>query len=96
MYKITNLQTREIITCTSRDDLLSIVNDLSIIAENDAPWNLYIEHIDDKDNATILETTDLSLPLKEIVEESLYHFGSKRSKRRLSFPILITRSKDIK
>lgn len=86
MFRITNIQTRQQETCPTRDDLLSIINEKSVWAEDRREsFTLQIEQV--AEDGELLDNMSLSLPLQSIVEEALSGFGLKREKR--GFPLLI-------
>ena len=83
MFRITNIQTRVQETCTSRDELLSIINEQSVWAEDRSESVLLqLERL--AEDGSILDSITLSLPLQEIVEEALASFGLKREKKSFS------------
>lgn len=83
MFRITNIQTRVQETCTSRDELLSIINEQSVWAE-DRSESVLLQLEQLAEDGSILDSITLSLPLQEIVEEALASFGLKREKKSFS------------
>lgn len=92
MFRITNIQTRVQETCTSRDELLSIINEQSVWAE-DRSESVLLQLEQLAEDGSILDSITLSLPLQEIVEEALASFGLKREKKSFS---LLQRNKSQK
>ncbi|MGC6553519.1 hypothetical protein ACPC58_09765 [Streptococcus sp. VTCC 12905] len=84
MFRITNLQTRQQETCANRDELLSVINEKSVWAEDrNEIFTLQLEQL--SEDGEILDNTSLSLPLQSIVEEALDGFGLKREKKGFAF-----------
>lgn len=83
MFRITNIQTRQQEICPTRDDLLSIINEKSVWAEDRREsFTLQLEQV--TEDGSLLDNMSLSLPLQSIVEEALSGFGLKREKRGFS------------
>ncbi|CAD0152866.1 conserved protein of unknown function [Streptococcus thermophilus] len=83
MFRITNLQTRQQETCANRDELLSVINEKSVWAEDrNELITLQLEQV--AEDGEVLDNMSLSLPLQEIVEEALSNFGLKREKKGFS------------
>ena len=74
VFRITNIQTRVQETCTGRDELLSIINEQSVWAE-DRSESVLLQLEQLAEDGSILDSITLSLPLQEIVEEALASFG---------------------
>ena len=84
MFRITNLQTRQQETCANRDELLSVINEKSVWAEDrNELITLQLEQV--AEDGEVLDNTSLSLPLQFIVEEALDGFGLKRERRGFTF-----------
>lgn len=84
MFRITNLQTNQQETCQNRDELLSLINDRSVWAE-DRGETITIQIDQLGEEGVILDSLSLSLPLESIVEEALSGFGFKREKKPFGF-----------
>ena len=84
MFRITNIQTRQQETCPNRDELLSIINEKSVWAEDrHESFTLQLEQV--AEDGSLLDNMTLTLPLQEIVEEeALSNFGLKREKKGFS------------
>ena len=84
MFRITNLQTRQQETCANRDELLSVINEKSVWAEDrNELITLQLEQV--AEDGEVLDNTSLSLPLQFIVEEALDGFGLKRERKGFTF-----------
>lgn len=89
MFKITNIQTRQVETCAHRDELLAIVNEQSVWAE-DRNETLILQLEQLAEDGSILDSARLILPLESIVEEALATFGLKKAKKGIG---LLARTK---
>lgn len=84
MFRITNVLTRQQETCENRDELLSVINEKSVWAEDrQETFTLQLEQV--ADDGEILDSTSLTLPLQSIVEDALDGFGLKREKKGFNF-----------
>lgn len=84
MFRITNLQTRQQETCANRDELLSVINEKSVWAEDRKELiTLQLEQV--AEDGEVLDNTNLSLPLQFIVEEALDGFGLKKERKGFTF-----------
>lgn len=84
MFRITNLQTRQQETCANRDELLSVINEKSVWAEDrNELITLQLEQV--AEDGEVLDNTSLSLPLQFIVEEALDGFGLKKERKGFTF-----------
>ncbi|HEL0020203.1 TPA: hypothetical protein TT917_001557 [Streptococcus equi subsp. zooepidemicus] len=84
MFRLTNIQTRQQETCANRDELLSVINEKSVWAEDrNELITLQLEQV--AEDGKVLDNTSLSLPLQSIVEEALDGFGLKREKKSFAF-----------
>lgn len=84
MFRITNIQTRQQETCPNRDDLLSIINEKSVWAEDRREsFTLQLDQL--AEDGSLLDSKTLPLPLQTIVEDALSGFGLKREKKGLPF-----------
>lgn len=84
MFRITNLQTRQQETCANRDELLSVINEKSVWAEDRKELiTLQLEQV--AEDGEVLDNTSLSLPLQFIVEEALDGFGLKKERKGFTF-----------
>jgi len=84
MFKITNTQTQQQELCQNRDELLSLINEKSVWAEDRGEFlKLQVEHLGEE--SKILDSLNLTLPLESIVEEAFSGFGFKKEKKSFSF-----------
>lgn len=84
MFKITNTQTQQQEFCQNRDELLSLINEKSVWAEDRGEFlKLQVEHLGEE--SKILDSLNLTLPLESIVEEAFSGFGFKKEKKSFSF-----------
>ena len=84
MFKITNTQTQQQEFCQNRDELLSLINEKSVWAEDRGEFlKLQVEHLGEE--SKILDSINLTLPLESIVEEAFSGFGFKKEKKSFSF-----------
>ncbi|CAM3191690.1 hypothetical protein [Streptococcus dysgalactiae] len=84
MFRLTNIQSGKQETLPNRDDLLSLVNEKSVWAEDrNISFTLQLEQL--AEDGSIIDNMTLTLPLQEIVEEALSSFGLKRLKKGFSF-----------
>ena len=84
MFKITNTQTQQQELCQNRDELLSLINEKSVWAEDRGEFlKLQVEHLGEE--SKILDSINLTLPLESIVEEAFSGFGFKKEKKSFSF-----------
>ena len=84
MFKITNTQTQQQELCQNRDELLSLINEKSVYAEDRGEFlKLQVEHLGEE--SKILDSLNLTLPLESIVEEAFSGFGFKKEKKSFSF-----------
>lgn len=84
MFRITNLQTCQQETCANRDELLSVINEKSVWAEDrNELITLQLEQV--AEDGEVLDNMSLSLPLQFIVEEALDGFGLKRERKGFTF-----------
>ena len=84
MFKITNTQTSQQELCQNRDELLSLINEKSVWAEDRGEFlKLQVEHLGEE--SKILDSLNLTLPLESIVEEAFSGFGFKKEKKSFSF-----------
>lgn len=91
MFRITNIQTRQQETCSTRDDLLSLINEKSVwVADRQETVTLQLDQL--AEDGSLLDNQTLTLPLETIVEDALSGFGLKREKRGFS----ILRNKPLK
>lgn len=92
MFKITNTQTQQQELCQNRDELLSLINEKSVWAEDRGEIiKLQVEQLGEE--SKILDSLNLTLPLESIVEEAFSGFGFKKEKKSFSF---LNRGKGIK
>lgn len=83
MFRITNIHTRVQENFNNRDDVLSAINEKSVwSADRGEEIILLIEQLSDE--GTVLDTSSVTLPLQEIVEEALSNFGLKKEKKKFS------------
>lgn len=83
MFRITNIHTRVQENFNNRDDVLSAINEKSVwSADRGEEIILLLEQLSDE--GTVLDTSSVTLPLQEIVEEALSNFGLKREKKKFS------------
>ncbi len=83
MFRITNIHTRVQENFNNRDDVLSAINEKSVwSADRGEEIILLLEQLSDE--GTVLDTSSVTLPLKEIVEEALSNFGLKKEKKKFS------------
>lgn len=83
MFRITNIHTRVQENFNNRDDVLSAINEKSVwSADRDEEIILLLEQLSDE--GTVLDTSSVTLPLQEIVEEALSNFGLKKEKKKFS------------
>lgn len=83
MFRITNIHTRVQENFNNRDDVLSAINEKSVwSADRGEEIILLLEQLSDE--GTVLDTSSVTLPLQEIVEESLSNFGLKKEKKKFS------------
>lgn len=84
MFKITNTQTQQQELCQNRDELLSLINEKSVWAEDRGEFlKLQVDHLGEE--SKILDSLNLTLPLESIVEEAFSGFGFKKEKKSFSF-----------
>lgn len=84
MFRITNTQTRQQEMCQNRDELLSLINEKSVWAEDRGEiLKLQVEHLGEE--SKILDSLNLTLPLESIVEEVFSGFGFKKEKKSFGF-----------
>ncbi|MCK1248665.1 hypothetical protein MX059_08610 [Streptococcus uberis] len=80
MFRITNTNTKQQETCSNRDELLSMINEKSVwIQDRGEKQILFLEQLSEE--GSVLDTKDLTLPLREIVESELASFGLKKDKK---------------
>lgn len=80
MFRITNTNTKQQETCSNRDELLSMINEKSVwIQDRGEKQTLFLEQLSEE--GSVLDTKDLTLPLREIVESELASFGLKKDKK---------------
>ncbi len=83
MFRITNIQSRVQENFNNRDDVLSAINEKSVwSADRGEEIILLLEQLSDE--GTVLDTSSVTLPLQEIVEEALSNFGLKKEKKKFS------------
>lgn len=83
MFRITNIHTRVQENFNNRDDVLSAINEKSVwSADRGEEIILLLEQLSDE--GTVLDTSSVTLPLQEIVEEALSNFGLKKEKKKFS------------
>lgn len=83
MFRITNVHTRVQENFNNRDDVLSAINEKSVwSADRGEEIILLLEQLSDE--GTVLDTSSVTLPLQEIVEEALSNFGLKKEKKKFS------------
>lgn len=83
MFRITNIHTRVQENFNNRDDVLSAINEKSVrSADRGEEIILLLEQVSDE--GTVLDTSSVTLPLQEIVEEALSNFGLKKEKKKFS------------
>lgn len=83
MFRITNILTRQQETCPNRDELLSVINEKSVWAEDrQESFTLLLEQLGE--DGSLLDSMNLMLPLLVLVEEALAGFGLKREKKGFS------------
>lgn len=83
MFRITNIHTRVQENFNNRDDVLSTINEKSVwSADRGEEIILLLEQLSDE--GTVLDTSSVTLPLQEIVEEALSNFGLKKEKKKFS------------
>lgn len=83
MFRITNILTRVQENFNNRDDVLSAINEKSVwSADRGEEIILLLEQLSDE--GTVLDTSSVTLPLQEIVEEALSNFGLKKEKKKFS------------
>lgn len=83
MFRLTNIHTRVQENFNNRDDVLSAINEKSVwSADRGEEIILLLEQLSDE--GTVLDTSSVTLPLQEIVEESLSNFGLKKEKKKFS------------
>lgn len=83
MFRITNIHTRVQENFNNRDDVLSAINEKSVwSADRGEEIILLLEQLSDE--GAVLDTSSVTLPLQEIVEEALSNFGLKKEKKKFS------------
>lgn len=83
MFRITNIHTRVQENFNNRDDVLSAINEKSVwSADRGEEIILLLEQLSDE--GAVLDTSSVTLPLQEIVEEALSNFGLKKEKKTFS------------
>lgn len=83
MFRITNVQTRNQEMYDTRDELLSILNEKSVWAEDrHESFSLQLEQL--AESGEVIDHFSITLPLQNIVEEALETFGQQREKKGFS------------